>query len=217
MPLQERKQTAVAGERRGPVTERLFLVGMMGAGKSVVGQAVAQRLGWSFVDTDQEVRRSTGQSVPEIFASGGEERFRNEESRALLTCAAGSVPTVVSVGGGAVLSRENRELLSRSGLVVGLRAGLETLAQRVRGGAGRPLLEAAGAADGAGATSTDGEKERVLRSLVAIEAERRALYVEVAGAVVDVDALSVKEVADRVVDLVRAGSPARSSEGGKPL
>ncbi len=216
MPLQERQQAAVAGEHRGPVVERLFLVGMMGAGKSVVGSSVAQRLGWSFVDTDQEVRRNTGQSVPEIFASGGEERFRKEESRALLTCAAGSVPTVVSVGGGAVLARENRELLSRSGFVVWLRAGLETLAQRVRDGASRPLLGTAGAAEGAGATSTDSDKERVLRSLAAIEAERRALYVEIADAVVDVDALSVKEVAERVVELARAGSLAQSSEGGNP-
>ena len=214
--MQGRRQTAVAGEHRGPVAERLFLVGMMGAGKSVVGPSVAERLGWSFVDTDQEVWRSTGQSVPEIFASGGEDRFRKEESRALLACAAGSVPTVVSVGGGAVLSRENREFLSRSGLVVWLRAGLETLAQRVRDGAGRPLLGPAGAVD-AGATSTDSDKERVLRSLSAIEAERRALYVEVADAVVDVDAMSVEEVAERVVDLARAGSPAEPSKGGKPL
>jgi shikimate kinase len=178
---------------------------MMGAGKSVVGRSVAKTLGWSFVDTDEEVRRVTGQSVSEIFGSGGEERFRKEESRALLASLGGNAPAVVSVGGGAVLVPENLAMMKRSGRVVWLRARPETLAERVRGGAGRPLL--------AGEDATRSQKDRVLESLAGIEAERRVLYLEVADSVVDVDGMSVQDVVARVVELARAGGQARASEG----
>jgi len=188
------------------VAERLLLVGMMGAGKSTVGALVARRLGWSFMDTDEEVARSTGQAVSELFGSVGEQVFREEEARALIAAVAGTSTVVVSVGGGAVLDPSNRAILRRSGLVVWLRARLETLAERVGDGTGRPLLA------GFGSTSVAGTP---LQALVRLEVERNPLYFEVADAVVDVDGVSAEELAECVAELVeRAAGASKLPEGG---
>lgn len=181
------------------MAERLLLVGMMGAGKSTVGPLVAQRLGWSFVGTDEEVERSTGKSIPELFESGGEALFRREESRVLAEVLRLRA-IVVSVGGGAVLEERNRDLLGRSGLVVWLRAKPETLVRRVGDGGSRPLLVH---------TGSDPSEE-----LARIDADRRSLYEQTADAVVDVDGLTATEVAEAVVALYQEGSSAERLCGG---
>lgn len=165
---------------------------MMGAGKSTVGRVTAARLGRRFVDVDDEVVRSTGRSVAELFASGGETTFRTVESQALARCLDTDDGAVVAVGGGAVLDPDNRGRLARAGTVVWLRARPGTLAARVGGGGDRPLLEA----------GTDGPLA-VLEAL----AERRApLYQAVSSVVIDVDDLSPDDVADRLCALVAAPS-----------
>lgn len=160
---------------------RLFLVGMMGAGKTTVGRLVAERLGWRYVDSDEEVEAATGHTVAELFATVGEAGFRAAETAALVDALAGRGPVVVAVAGGAVLDPANRDLLRRSGTVVWLRARPETLACRVGAGGHRPLLAGSPA-------------ETVLR----LDASRRPLYQEVADLVVDVDELAAPAVADRV-------------------
>lgn len=213
-----------------PVVERLLLVGMMGAGKSTVGALVARRLGWSFIDTDEEVERSTGQGVSELFASGGEALFRSEESRVLVAALTKSSAAIVSVGGGAVLDPSNRAILCQSGLVVWLRARIDTLAERVGDGAGRPLLagvvvgrpggdHSAGTRSYSNSDSAHDRKVNIggspLDALARIEAERNPLYSEVADAVVDIDGLSAEGVAERVAELVeRAGDASAVSEEG---
>ena len=174
------------------MAELLFLVGMMGAGKSTVGRLVAQRLGWAFVDTDAEVVARTGRSVEELFAAQGEAGFRAEERVAVHEVAARTSPTVVSVGGGAVLDEANRAVMAGSGTVVWLRAAPAVLAARVASEAGRPLLAEAGP------SGARAELER-------IEADRRRWYEEVASAVVDVDELAPEEAAAAV--LSAAGLP----------
>jgi shikimate kinase len=171
-------------ERRRPV----LLVGMMGAGKSSVGRLVAARLGWPHADSDEAVQRRTGRTVPQLFAEVGEVGFRAEETLALEDALATSAPIVLSVAGGAVLSAANRRLLRDSGLVIWLRAELATLALRVGRGQGRPLLG-----------------DDPLAGLTRLYAERRPLYQEVAEITVDVDHLSLREVADRVI--AAAGDP----------
>ena len=126
--------------RRGGMTPRILLVGMMGAGKTTTGQLVADRLGWGYRDSDADVEAATGLTVPELFDRDGEAAFRKAEADVLSHACAHGGPTVVSVAGGAVLSAENRRLISASGTVVWLRARPATLAGRVGDGAGRPLL-----------------------------------------------------------------------------
>jgi shikimate kinase len=164
------------------VTDRILLVGMMGAGKTTTGKLVAAALGWDYLDSDAEVERATGFTVPELFARQGEAAFRDAEADALGRACASPVPVVVSVAGGAVLRPENRELLRASGRVVWLRARPETLAARVGDGTGRPLLDD----DPAGA-------------LAALDAVRRPLYADVAAETIDVDDLSPEEVAGVIV------------------
>jgi shikimate kinase len=164
------------------VVERVYLVGMMGSGKSSVGALLARRLGWRFLDLDAEVERSVGKSVADIFADGGEASFRAHERRFVASAATGDTPAVVAVGGGAVTDSDNRRRMSKSGTVIWMRARDDTLIERVATGTGRPLLA--------------GDPSEALRRL---HSRRRPLYAEVSDIVIDVDGLSQPEVADRML------------------
>ncbi len=172
---------------------RVLLVGMMGAGKTTVGELLARRLGWRYVDSDDEVRAFSGHTVKELFEAGGEQAFRPLESKALAAALERDEPAVVSVAGGAVLDPANRALLRRAGTVVWLRATPETLLERVEADT------AAAASDGGGR-----EDHRPLLehdpagTLARLDRERRAIYQEVADVVVDVDDLGPDAVADEV-------------------
>jgi shikimate kinase len=116
----------------------ILLCGLMGSGKSSVGRMLAERLGWRFVDTDALVEAAAGASVARIFEREGEAGFRARE-REVLRSLAGS-GCVIALGGGAVESAENREILAGKGRLVWLDARPETLAGRIGADAGRPLL-----------------------------------------------------------------------------
>lgn len=108
----------------------IVLIGLRGSGKSVVGRALAGRLGWSFIDTDESVAHVAGRTVAEIFARDGEPRFRELESDAVRDALAGE-RRVVSVGGGAVLAPGNRACLRTAAVRVWLTAPPEELLRRV--------------------------------------------------------------------------------------
>jgi shikimate kinase len=169
------------------MTRHILLVGMMGSGKTTVGELVASALGWPYRDSDADIVAATGLTVPEIFERQGEQAFRVAEAAALARACAEPSPNVISVAGGAVLSADNRELIKASGTVVWLRARADTLAARVGDGTGRPLLESDPAA-----------------VLSRLSAERAGLYEEVADLIIDVDDLSPDEVAKMVIDKAAA-------------
>lgn len=117
----------------------LYLVGFMGTGKSTVGRAVAQKLGFQALDSDHEIERTRGTTIPEIFASAGEAAFRVME-RAFIEEGHPANRTVVSCGGGLVVPPGMLELLQRKGVVICLHASLETILTRTARQRTRPLL-----------------------------------------------------------------------------
>ena len=160
----------------------VYLVGMPGAGKSVVGEELAGRLGVPFVDLDVEIERAQGHRIAEIFEEEGEAAFREMEAAAL-TRASVKDPAVVACGGGVVLEPANRIALRNTGIAVYLNVPLEQLRERVRPAAERPLIR------------EEGDLEKLL-------AARGPLYREFAAHVVDGRG-TPGEVADAIVEELR--------------
>jgi shikimate kinase len=117
----------------------IVLVGMMGAGKTSVGELLAERLGLPFVDSDAEIERETGLTIAAIFARFGEAHFREVERRVLARLV-GAPPRVIAGGGGAFVDVATRALILEWCISVWLQADPATLAARVGDGGERPLL-----------------------------------------------------------------------------
>lgn len=117
----------------------LYLVGMMGAGKSTIGKVMAERMGYRFCDTDTVIEQATQKTIPEIFASSGEAEFRAIEHQ-VLSQLSPYTRMVISTGGGIVLDQQNWWHL-RQGVVVWLDVPVEELVRRLEGDANRPLLQ----------------------------------------------------------------------------
>ena len=116
------------------------MVGPMGSGKSTVGRHLADLLGFTFIDSDNEIERRAGADIPWIFDVEGEAGFRRRES-AVLEELAQRNETVIATGGGAILAGENRELMGHSGVVVFLNVSVAQQLKRTGSGEGRPLLQ----------------------------------------------------------------------------
>jgi shikimate kinase len=175
--------------------EHVFLVGMMGAGKTTLGKALAKRLGREFVDTDKLLVDRTGVPVATIFEIEGEEGFRRREAAVLAEAAACETPCVIATGGGAVLLPANRKLMRESGTVVYLRARLENLWERTRHDTTRPLLAA------------PDPRARLSELLAA----REPLYSEAADVTVDTGSQSAAALVARVVAALGEGRGTRGS------
>lgn len=120
----------------------LILVGMMGSGKTTMGRALARHLDKTFVDSDEEIQKRTGVTIPHIFDIEGEAGFRQRESAAIRDLVERD-DMVLATGGGAVLAEQNRALLQRNGIVIYLKASVHDLWQRTRHDRSRPLLQTA--------------------------------------------------------------------------
>jgi shikimate kinase len=118
----------------------IVLVGMMGAGKSTVGRRLAARLGLNFVDADTEIEVAAGMSIPDIFATHGEQSFRDGEVRVIARLLEGA-PCVVATGGGAWMRPDTRERIRAKGVSVWLKAEPDVLLRRVKRRSDRPLLQ----------------------------------------------------------------------------
>jgi shikimate kinase len=120
----------------------IYLVGFMGCGKSIVGRALADELGWSFIDLDEDIEKRAGASIADVFDIQGEANFRALESEALknrVQIARAGQPQVISLGGGAFTIEENIELVLNHGVTVWLDAPLEVIERRIAEETHRPL------------------------------------------------------------------------------
>ncbi|MBV1775466.1 shikimate kinase [Burkholderiaceae bacterium DAT-1] len=173
----------------------IFLVGLMGAGKTTVGRAIAKLLDKTFVDADHEIEAQTGVRIPTIFDIEGEVGFRAREADVISRLVT-QQNLVLATGGGAVLHPDTRTLLRQHGYVIYLRANVEDLYQRTRLDRNRPLLQ------------TADPKAR----LEALYVVRDPLYREVAHLIVDTSKQSVQNLAQKIVtDLMRDANYPRSA------
>lgn len=159
--------------------DKVYLVGFMGAGKSTVGKALADRLDWRFEDIDARIEAREGRDIPTIFRQSGEPYFRALERQALVDLLE-TRGVVVATGGGTAVDPSNRALMARDGAVAWLDAPFATVVGRVPADGRRPLA----------ANRTAMER---------LYNDRRAAYAE-AHARFDVSRTSVDAVVDQLVD-----------------
>lgn len=163
---------------KGWQTRPLVLIGLMGAGKSTVGRRLARKLGWEFVDSDEEIEAAAGCSISDIFAIHGEPIFRDLEMR-VINRLVHSKPVVLATGGGAWMQPTVRDVIKQNATSLWLRADIDVLVERVSKRGHRPLLE-------------KGDKRAILERLMA---DRYPVYGQ-ADVIVD----SGKGSHDKVVD-----------------
>ncbi len=163
----------------------LYLIGMMGSGKTTLGRPLAEKLGMKFVDLDERIEAREGCKISELFAERGEAGFRLAEHQALQRLA--GAPLVIATGGGIVLSEENRHRMATTGRVIYLRAGAEILKKRLaKESAHRPLLAAG------------------IDRIDPLLAERSALYEACADLVIDVDDMKIQAAVDALLTSLNA-------------
>ncbi|MBP0600756.1 bifunctional shikimate kinase/3-dehydroquinate synthase AroKB [Herbaspirillum sp. LeCh32-8] len=164
------------------MTGSIILVGLMGAGKTTIGRALAKKLGKRFVDSDHEIEARTGAAIPVIFEIEGEESFRRREAEVIRELSA-QPDIVLATGGGVVLREENRENLKKGGTVIYLRASINQILQRTGRDKNRPLLQTA-------------DPRRKLEEL---SRQREPLYREVADFVVETNRPNVQFLVQTII------------------
>lgn len=168
-------------------SENIYLVGLMGAGKTTIGRQLARTLKLPFYDSDKAIEERTGVDIPTIFEFEGEEGFRDREQKMIqqLTLMKG---IVLATGGGAILREENRELLKKNGFIVYLQCSVDRILERTRRDMQRPLLQ------------TENPRERIESLFI----QREPLYLSCADFKIDTGIMQSKEVVDHILEEYRA-------------
>lgn len=178
--------------RRCPSCRNIVLVGFMGTGKTSVGRELARRLGRDFIDLDDVIEKRAGCTINEIFRDKGEAHFRELE-KAVIREYSRKNKFIIAAGGGAVIFDENVQHLKQNGLMICLKASADEILNRVKGETHRPLLNPA-----LQGQAVCGPKEKVVELL-----KKREEFYAKADHAIDTNGLSVKEVADRVMELIK--------------
>ncbi len=168
-------------------SENIYLIGLMGAGKTTIGRQLAKALKLPFYDSDKAIEESTGVDISTIFEFEGEEGFRDREQKMIqqLTQRKG---IVLATGGGAILREQNRKLLKENGFIVYLQCSVERVLERTRRDTQRPLLQ------------TDNPKERI----ESLFAQREPLYLSCADYKIDTGAMQSKTVVNHILEKYRS-------------
>jgi len=168
--------------------QNIFLIGLMGVGKTTIGRYLAKKLHLTFYDSDHEVERRTGADIPWIFDIEGEAGFREREHQVIdeLTQMHG---IILATGGGVIVTPDNCRHLAGRGVVIYLRASINELAGRTSQGRNRPLL-----------LNVD-----LSKTLEKLNAEREPLYESIADFTYDTETHSIKSVGDRIIKDLRNG------------
>jgi 3-dehydroquinate synthase len=179
--------------------KNIFLVGLMGAGKTTIGRLLARRLGMRFIDSDHAIEARTGASIPWIFEIEGEASFRRREADMIRELSA-QEGIVLATGGGAVLNPDSRALLAARGTVIYLRASVGSILARTSHDKNRPLLQ-----------TPDPRKK-----LEELTAQREPLYREIADMVIDTGRPNVQSMVQTILDQLAAQQASRECRGVPP-
>lgn len=158
----------------------VFLIGFMGAGKTTIGQALSARLNKPVYDTDQMIERKYGQSISRLFELYGEQKFRKLETALLKEITKES--SIITTGGGIILTKENREFMKKNGDVIFLQCDFSSLWERLEGDRTRPLIY-----------------HRKKEEVEALYKNRLPLYLESATITVDTTDKTVEETVDEMI------------------
>ena len=157
----------------------IYLIGMMGSGKSTVGKTLSEKMHKPFIDLDSEIEKGTGKNISEIFDIDGEEQFRKMETKQLKQYS----ESIVACGGGIVLKDENREFINENGIAILLLATMGELTQRLSNSGNRPLL-------------ADDNTEEALTKLWM---ERQIDYLETANITIETDGKNPEELTEEIL------------------
>ena len=157
----------------------IYLIGMMGSGKSTLGKTLSEKIQKSFIDLDSEIEKAAGKSISEIFDIDGEEQFRKMETKQLKQYS----ESIVACGGGIVLKDENREFINENGVTILLTASMEELSRRLSDSGNRPLL-------------ADDNTEEALTKLWI---ERQIDYLETANFTIETDGKNPEELTEEIL------------------
>ena len=168
-------------------TENIYLIGLMGAGKTTIGRQLATALKVPFYDSDKAIEEGTGVDIPTIFEYEGEKGFREREQK-MLARLIEIDGIVLATGGGAILHEKNRQVLKKNGFVVYLECSVEHILKRTRRDTKRPLLQ------------SDNPKE----SIETLFEQREAFYLECADFKIDTGTMQTKLVVKAILEAYEA-------------
>ena len=157
----------------------IYLIGMMGSGKSTVGKTLSEKMHKPFIDLDSEIEKGTGKNISEIFDTDGEEQFRKMETKQLKQYS----ESIVACGGGIILKDENREFINENGATILLTASMEELSHRLSDSNNRPLL-------------ADDNTEKALTKLWL---ERQLHYLNTADFTIETDGENPKQLTEEIL------------------
>ena len=162
-------------------TGNIYLIGMMGSGKSTVGKLLAEQMQMTFLDLDEIIETNTQKTIRDIFEQDGELYFRKLESEALVNV--NQENSVISCGGGIILDELNRFQLKSSGKVVFLQVSIEELSKRLQTLVGRPLLKG----------------KKIDEELTSLWSDRKELYIETAHITINVESQTPKQITELII------------------
>lgn len=187
---------AAAADVTAPLARPVALVGLMGSGKSSVGQRLANALGVEFVDADDEIKLAAGRTIAEIFEEFGEAEFRALERRVIARLMSAEAPKVIATGGGAFMDADTRDVVGQNAVSVWLNAELEVLVSRTAGRTHRPLLNA-------------GDPREILSNLIDV---RYPVYAQADVAVESPAGITHERMAERIINALKTHGKAFASE-----
>lgn len=169
------------------IDKHIILIGFMGTGKTTIGFKLANHLERNFIDIDKEIELKEKLSINEIFSSKGENYFRQVETDVLNRVTNCNMPSVISTGGGIILTEENRSAMNNS-LVILLTAAPETIYNRIKEDSSRPLLN---------------DKNNLLSQISTILEQRERIYKEISDYIIDTERKDVNETVSLILKYIK--------------